>query len=99
MKHSKVVSAAFLAAMQPTVARAAAPETVAGCPLINGVIMTVVYSALGIVMALIAYRLIDVITPGNLSKELTEDHNVALGIVVGAMILGVCIIIAASMVG
>jgi len=67
--------------------------------VIGGVVMTIIYSVLGMALAALAYRLIDALTPGNLGKELTEKQNIALAIVAGSMILGVCIIIAAAMVG
>jgi uncharacterized membrane protein YjfL (UPF0719 family) len=38
-------------------------------------------------------------TPYNLWEEIVEKHNVALGIVVGAMSLGICIIVAAAVHG
>ena len=62
--------------------------------LIRGVIETVVYGLLGIVLAVVGYKVFDLITPFDLSKELAEDQNVAVGIVLGAMVLGICLIIA-----
>lgn len=61
--------------------------------------VTVVYAVIGILLALLAYQIIDWITPGRLSKKISEEGNVALGIVVGALMLGICIIIAAAIVG
>ncbi|HWP13441.1 MAG TPA: DUF350 domain-containing protein, partial [Ramlibacter sp.] len=39
------------------------------------------------------------LTPYNLWEELVEKHNVALGIVVGAVALGISIIVAAAVHG
>lgn len=65
----------------------------------KGIPGSLVYAALGICIALLVYKIIDWITPGKLSKQITEDKNIALAIVTGALILGVCIIIAAAISG
>ncbi|HEX4509710.1 MAG TPA: DUF350 domain-containing protein, partial [Burkholderiaceae bacterium] len=39
---------------------------------------------------------IDKITPYNLWKEIVEDKNIALGIVVGAMFIAIGLIVAAA---
>jgi putative membrane protein len=55
-----------------------------------------VYAALGIIIFVLAFAIIDKLTPYDLWKEIVEDKNVALAILVGAMSLGMCIIIAAA---
>jgi putative membrane protein len=62
----------------------------------RGVLGTLVFSAIGIVMALVAYKMIDFLIPGKLSHQIAEDKNLAVGVVAAAMILGICIIIAAT---
>ncbi len=69
-----------------------------GHQVADGVLATILYSAIGIVMAFIAYRVVDLLTPGNLGKDIA-DGNTALAILAGFKILGVCIIIAAAIVG
>ncbi|HTR36790.1 MAG TPA: DUF350 domain-containing protein [Bryobacteraceae bacterium] len=54
------------------------------------------YSALGIVIFVLAFFLVDRFTPYHLWKEIVEDKNVALAILIGAMSIGMCIIIAAA---
>jgi uncharacterized membrane protein YjfL (UPF0719 family) len=61
-------------------------------PIINSII----YSILGVVIFCVGFVIIDKLTPYHLWKELTEDNNVALAIVVGFGILGICTIIAAA---
>jgi uncharacterized membrane protein YjfL (UPF0719 family) len=56
----------------------------------------VVYAALGILIFVGAFTLIDKMTPYHLWKEIVEDKNTALAIMVGAMSIGMCIIIAAA---
>jgi len=57
------------------------------------------FAFVGIATAVIGYRFFDACTPGDLNKEIIENRNVAAAIVAAAVILGVCIIIAASMLG
>jgi uncharacterized membrane protein YjfL (UPF0719 family) len=58
-----------------------------------------VFAAIGIIVAVAGYKIFDKCTPGDLNKEILEHRNVAAAIVAGAVILGVCIIIAAAMLG
>jgi putative membrane protein len=55
-----------------------------------------VYSVLGILIFVLAFLLIDKMTPYHLWKEIVEDKNVALAILIGALSIGMCIIIAAA---
>ncbi len=55
-----------------------------------------VYSLLGIVIFILAFLVLDKITPYSLWKEICEEHNTALAILIGAMSIGICIIIAAA---
>lgn len=60
------------------------------------VVNAIVFSFLGVFIFWVSFRLIDRLTPYLLWKEIIEEHNIALAIVVGAVSLGICIIIAAS---
>jgi uncharacterized membrane protein YjfL (UPF0719 family) len=62
----------------------------------NPVLNAVVYALLGIVIFVIVFVIIDKLTPYHLWKEIVEDKNVALAVLVGAMSIGMCIIIAAA---
>jgi len=55
-----------------------------------------VFALLGIIIFVIAFTVIDKATPFQLWKEIIEEHNVALAILLGAMSIGLCIIIAAA---
>jgi putative membrane protein len=60
---------------------------------------SLVYSALGVAIFWIAFLVIDKLTPYHLWKELVEEKNVALAIVVGAMCLGIAVIVGAAIHG
>lgn len=57
------------------------------------------FSGIGILVAIGGYKLFDKCTPGDLHHEIVQNKNVAAAIVAGSVILGVCLIIAASMLG
>lgn len=59
----------------------------------------ILFSMIGILAAIAGYKLFDKCTPGDLHKEIVENRNVAAAIVAGSVILGVCLIVAASMLG
>ena len=62
----------------------------------NALLNALVFSLLGIVIFAVAFVTIDKLTPYHLWKEIVEDKNVALAILIGAMSIGMCIIIAAA---
>jgi putative membrane protein len=66
---------------------------------IGFVINAVVFSFLGVGIFWISFVAIDKLTPYQLWKEIIEEQNIALAIIVGATSLGICIVIAASIHG
>lgn len=60
------------------------------------VVNSLIYSILGVIVFWISFIIIDKITPYDLWKEIVEKRNTALAMVVGAMCLGIAIIVAAS---
>ena len=60
---------------------------------------SIVYALVGVVVFWLSFVIIDKITPYNLWEEIVEKQNVALCIVVGAMSLGISIIVAAAVHG
>jgi len=63
---------------------------------IGSVVNAIVYAAIGIVVFAGAFLVIDKVTPYNLWKEIVQEHNSALAILLGTMSIGICIIIAAA---
>ena len=52
----------------------------------------------GIVLLIIGYYVWELITPYNVRRELHENKNVAVAIVVAAFIIGMAMVIAASLI-
>ena len=67
--------------------------------LMSAIGNVLIFAAIGIAAAIIGFKLFDIFTPGNLQKEIIENKNIAAAILAAAAILGVSIIIAASMLG
>jgi putative membrane protein len=63
---------------------------------LTNVVNAIVYAAIGIVIFGLAFLIIDKFTPYSLWKEIVQEHNTALAILLGAMSLGICIIIASA---
>ena len=57
---------------------------------------SVVFALIGVLIFWISFVIIDKITPYNLWEEIVEKQNKALALVVAAMSLGICIIVAAA---
>jgi uncharacterized membrane protein YjfL (UPF0719 family) len=54
------------------------------------------FAALGLVIFIVAFAVVDRLTPYHLWNEIVHEKNTALAILVGAMSIGMCIIIAAA---
>jgi uncharacterized membrane protein YjfL (UPF0719 family) len=62
-------------------------------------VTTVIYTLFGVIVFGIAFLAIVKIAPFSIRKEIEADQNVALAILIGAVILGLSIIIAAVLHG
>jgi putative membrane protein len=63
------------------------------------IVTTIVFVVLGLIVFALVFVVIAKATPFSVRKEIEEDQNVALGIVIGAVILGSALIIAAAIHG
>ncbi len=57
------------------------------------------YSFIGLGLFVFSFHVFDWITPGHFWKELLEERNTALAIVVGAVAIGLSVIVAAAIHG
>ena len=67
--------------------------------LLNLVVTTLVFSLIGIVLFALAFLIIVKIAPFSTRKEIEEDQNTALAILVGSVIIGIALIVAAAVHG
>ena len=64
--------------------------------LLNNLIAAIVFAGLGIVVLFATFVAVDRLTPYQLWKEIIDDHNTALAILIGALAVGISIIVAAA---
>ena len=57
---------------------------------------SIVYSIVGTIVLGFSFYVIEKVLPFSMRKEIAEDHNVSLGIILGAFVIGLSIIIAAA---
>jgi len=67
--------------------------------LLNAVVSSIVFVTVGLVLFAVAFWIIGKVSPFSIRKEIEEDHNTALGIVIGAVIIGIALIVSAAMQG
>ena len=67
--------------------------------LLPTLVITVVFVVLGLIVFALAFLIIAKSTPFSVRKEIEDDQNIALGIVIGSVILGSALIIAAAIHG
>ena len=60
------------------------------------VLNALVFALVGIVIFVATFVVIDKMTPFHLWKEIVDDKNIALAILLGSMSIDLCIIIAAA---
>jgi len=66
---------------------------------INEILELLVYSGLGVLVFAVAFFIMVKISPFSVQKEIEEDQNTALGIVMGSVIIGLALIIASVVAG
>ena len=64
--------------------------------LLTNVVAAIVFAVIGIVTFVVAFVVIDKMTPFTLWKEIIDEHNTALAVLIGFVALGISIIIAAA---
>lgn len=62
--------------------------------LVANITVSVVFSLLGFVLLFIGYKVLDSLTPTNLSERIFHDGNIAAAVLAGAFIIGLALIIA-----
>jgi uncharacterized membrane protein YjfL (UPF0719 family) len=67
--------------------------------LVNLVVTTVVFALVGIVLFTLAFLIIVKVAPFSTRKEIEEDQNVALAILIGSVIIGIAMIVASAVHG
>lgn len=56
---------------------------------------SVLFGLVGIILAMVGYKVFEWITPFSVADELQRNQNIAVAIVVAAIIVGICLMMAA----
>ena len=64
--------------------------------LLRALLAVCVFSLVGVAVLAVSVWAMTLVVPFSMRKEIEEDQDVALGIIMGSIILGISIIIAAS---
>ena len=67
--------------------------------LANLVVTTLAFALIGIVLFALAFLIIVKISPFSTRKEIEEDQNVSLAILIGSVIIGIALIVASAVHG
>lgn len=62
----------------------------------NTILATLLYTGIGVAVFMAAFYVIVKLTPFSIRKEIEEDQNTALAVVIGAVIIGLALIISAT---
>jgi putative membrane protein len=60
---------------------------------------TVIFVIIGLVVFMIAFFIVVIVAPFSVKKEIEEDQNTSLAIIIGALIIGVAMIISSAIQG
>ncbi len=67
--------------------------------LLPVLVTTVIFVAIGLVVFALAFLIVVVVAPFSVKKEIEEDQNTSLAIIIGAVIIGVAMIISSAIQG
>ena len=61
------------------------------------ILSTVIYAVLGMVIFGVAFAIFNKLMPFSVRKEIEEDQNTSLGIIIGSFLIGLALIISSAM--
>ncbi|MET0342921.1 MAG: DUF350 domain-containing protein [Polyangiales bacterium] len=67
--------------------------------LLNALVSSLVFTTVGIVFFVLAFLVVQKMVPFSIRKEIEEDHNTAMAIVLAAIIIGIAMIVSAAVHG
>lgn len=67
--------------------------------MVDLIIETLAFTLIGLILFAIAFWIIVKVSPFSIRKELEDDQNIALGIVIAAVIIGISLIVSAAIHG
>lgn len=65
----------------------------------HSLVSTLAFSLVGVLVFFVAFWLMDKMAPFSLQKEIEEDENKALALIMSSVVLGIALIIMAALLG
>jgi uncharacterized membrane protein YjfL (UPF0719 family) len=84
---------------EPATPAATAVPIVQFDQMIRTLVSALAFSALGIVLFAVAFLIIVKVSPFSLRKEIEEDQNTSLAIIIASVIIGIALIVSAAIHG
>jgi putative membrane protein len=60
---------------------------------------TIVFVAIGLIVFALAFLIVVMVTPFSVKKEIEDDQNISLAVIIGSVIIGIAMIISAAIHG
>ena len=67
--------------------------------LANLIVLTLAFTTVGLILFAFAFWIMNKVAPFSVRKEIEDDQNTALAIVMGSVIIGIALIVAAAVHG
>ena len=67
--------------------------------LLNVLETTIIFVALGLVVFAVAFLIVVLVAPFSVKKEIEDDQNISLAVIIGSVIIGIAMIISAAIHG
>jgi len=67
--------------------------------VLKALVSSIVFSTIGLVFFAIAFAILQKVLPFSIRKEIEEDQNTALGIVLGSIFIAIAMIVSAAIHG
>ena len=67
--------------------------------LLFNLLLAAIFSVLGFVLLFVGYRVFDALTPMDLGHKIFDEGNVAAAVMAGAFVIGLALIVSASIQG
>lgn len=64
--------------------------------ILNAILGSLIFSGIGMLMFALAMWIVSKVLPFSLRKEIEEDQNTSLGIVLGSIIIGLALILSSA---
>ncbi len=67
--------------------------------LLPVLLTTIIFVAIGLVVFAVAFAIVVLVAPFSVKKEIEDDQNIALAVIIGSVIIGIALIISSAIQG